>query len=392
MVKCVLMGAIETSDHHGSHRDLLWVSGSSLPWPARGQVDAIIVPTVRPLAYLAHAAQLAAQLACPLVTLHSGKWTSAREAARRVPSEVSLIAIDMPGPAGLQMMDFETTRLTAGSVFARRTDTSAKRNLGLMLSHMVGWKRIIFLDDDILVPDPADLSHAVGLLDIYNAVGLSIGGFPDNSVVCHAYRTVGGKQESFIGGGALAGRNGRHRSFFPEIYNEDWFYLLDPTGGLQPLAVTGRGIQGKYDPFRNEGRARREEFGDVLAEGIFWLLDQGGSLDQADLGHWRDFIGRRRRFIQHVLDLVNTATLDLGEQARMAAALRAALGRLALIEPDLCQKYLQSWLADRQGWEQHVRNLPSSIPPDAAVTALFRAEAGPVNRVVRVRQGSALAE
>jgi len=233
------------------------------------------------------------------------------------------------------------------------------------------------------VPEPADLSRAVSLLDSYNAVGLSIGGFPDNSVVCHAYREVGGKQDSFIGGGALAVETIRNRSFFPDIYNEDWFYLLDPVRGLQPLAVTGSVIQGRYDPFRNADRARLEEFGDVLAEGIFWLLDQGGSLDQADFGHWREFLDRRRRFVQHVLDLVHQAELEPGDQARMVAALRASLGRLALIEPDWCQKYLQAWMADRQGWEHHIRGLRGSMSPESAVRSLSRKGTHPLNCVIR---------
>jgi len=126
------------------------------------------------------------------------------------------------------------------------------------------------------------LSPAAGLLSTYNAVGLSIGGFPDNSVVCHAYRDVGGSQQSFIGGGALAVVLSRNHSFFPKIYNEDWFYLLDAEKGLQPLAVTGAVRQSPYDPYRSPERARAEEFGDVLAEGVFWLLDQRRSV--ADQG------------------------------------------------------------------------------------------------------------
>jgi hypothetical protein len=378
------MAAIESADHHGSHRDLIWESGPSAPWPSRGQVDAIIVPTVRPPAYLHNAAALAAELDCTLVTLHSGKWTSAREAARRLPGNVSLIAIDVPRRAELRLVDFETTRLVAGTVFARGTDTSTKRNLGLLLSNLIGWKRIVFLDDDIRVPVPADLSRAADLLAVYNAVGMKIGGFPDNSVVCHAYRAVGGKQDCFIGGGALAVEISRNRSFFPDIYNEDWFYLLDPMNGLQPLAATGHVIQGKYDPFRNEDRARREEFGDVLAEGIFWLLDQGRTLDRADVGHWREFLVRRGRFIKHVLDRVNRAQLDSGERARMAAALRASLGRLALIEPDGCQKYVQAWMADRQSWEHHLHGMRCKLAPRAAIRSLSRTGAFPLTSVVRV--------
>ena len=106
-------------------------------------------------------------------------------------------------------------------------DTSAKRNIGLMLCHMLGWKHVTFLDDDIEIPDPGDLERAAGLLDERNLVGLFVDGFPDNSVVCHAYRLAGGPQTSFIGGGAIVVETERTRSFFPDIYNEDWFYMLD---------------------------------------------------------------------------------------------------------------------------------------------------------------------
>ena len=72
----------------------------------------------------------------------------------------------------------ETSRLLAGTIFEQRSDVSTKRNLALLLSHMLGWERVVFLDDDIQVPDPADLSRAVGLLDAHTAVGLGHRGFP----------------------------------------------------------------------------------------------------------------------------------------------------------------------------------------------------------------------
>jgi hypothetical protein len=96
----------------------------------------------------------------------------------------------------------------------------------------------------------------------------------------------------------------RSRSFFPDIYNEDWFYLLDAKMGLQPLAASGEAIQRPYDPFRTPDRARAEELGDVLAEGTFWLLDQGRSVADADEAHWAAFLNRRGRFIVHVLGMV----------------------------------------------------------------------------------------
>ena len=360
----------DTPFHHGSHRGLLWSPADSAP--AQG-IDAIMVPTARRPAYLTEAVGLAGALGCTLVTLHSGKWTTADKAARRFAAAVDLIAIDVPEPERLSLPYWQTSRLLAGTVFARRTDLSAKRNLALMLSHMLRWSRILFLDDDITQVNPDDVRKASGLLGTHNAVGLQIGGFPDNSVACHAYRQAGGKQQSFVGGGALAVELTRSKSFFPDIYNDDWFYLLDGDKRLQPTAVTGQVVQYPYDPFRSPERARAEELGDVLAEGVYWLLDQGRSIIDADQRHWARFLVKRGQFIGSVLEMVQgDSSLDLHEKARKIAALKGSLGRLALITPRLCESYLLAWTTDRQRWLHHIERLPTRLQLHHALARLAR--------------------
>jgi hypothetical protein len=349
------MAGTATPDHHGSHRRLLWQPENS---PRPGRVDAIVVPTTRPVAYLKDAAAAAFFLGCPLVTLHSRKWTSARAATEHLGRSVDLIAIDLPDPAQLRLPELETSRLLAGTMFEQRSDLSTKRNLALVLSRMFGWERVVFLDDDIRVPYPDDLSEAVGLLDTYTAVGLGIGGFPDNSVVCHAFRAVGGKQDTFIGGGALAVDVMRNRSFFPSIYNDDWFYVLDAGKGLQSVATVGQVLQNPYDPYRTTDRARAEEFGDVLAEGTFWLLDQGKTASDGGLAHWHDFLEKRRRFIEQVLAMVEgSVSFEPALRARMIEALKASLGRRALIKPELCAAYMRAWVSDQERWQEHLQGV-----------------------------------
>ena len=278
----------------------------------------------------------------------------------------------MPEPRWLELPSWQTSRLLAGTVFARRTDSSAKRNLALMLSRMLGWSRILFLDDDITELSPDDVRRASSLLDTHIAVGLQNFGFPDNSVVCHAYRMAGGKQQAFVGAGALAAEIERNASFFPDIYNDDWFFLLDGDKRLQPTAVTGRVRQYPYDPFRNPDRARAEELGDVLAEGLFWLLDQGRSIIDADARHWAAFLRRRRRFVSDVLAMVQAGDLQPDEKARRIAALKGSLGRLAHITPGLCESYLQAWVTDRQQWQCHIDSLPSQRDRIKALAVLTR--------------------
>ena len=367
----------ETPHHHGSHEGLLWSPEPSTS--VRKQIDAIIIPTVRRPAHLAGAVKLAQKLNCTLVTLHSGNWTSAAQTARCVPSIVDLIAIDVPEATRLRLPEWETSRKLADKIFARRTDLSAKRNLALMLSYMLDWSRILFLDDDMTGLDANDVREGSGLLDIYNAVGLRNVGYPDNSVVCHAYRDAGGQQQTFVGGGALAVDLKRNRSFFPDIFNEDWFFLLDGNKSLQPTAIAGRVVQQPYDPYRTPDRARAEELGDVLAEGLYWLLDQGRSIVDADKRHWDMFLNRRRQFVEHVLRLVQKSSIEPEQKRRMVAALKGSLGRLKFITSGLCAEYLHAWAADQKQWRHHLGQLCAGQTRTAALAFLSREDLPQLN-------------
>jgi hypothetical protein len=339
-----------SSFHHHSHRRLL--AKATADPGHRARVDAIVVPTARPTPYLRNAIALAAHLRCALVVLGS-KRASVQETAKLAHAAgIELVAIDV-GWQHIRMPAFDTTKLVAPMRFVRKTDTSLKRNLGLLFTHLVGWQRIVFLDDDITVPDPEHLNDAARLLDRYPAVGLSVGGMPDNSVVCHAYREVGGPQDTFIGGGALAVSTETVTSFFPDIYNEDWFFLLDGDR-LLPSAVTGRVWQKPYDPFANDQRARAEEFGDCLAEGVFALLDGGGSVVDADAAYWRRFLNKRMAFISEIIAAAPGSDQTPDERRRMVEALKAARGRCKIIEPRLCVNYLRALRADVEAWRRHV--------------------------------------
>ena len=339
-------------NHHSSHNDLL----TPIARPPLGtcEVDAIIVPTARTVEYLRRAVELAAKLGCTLVTLNS-QWSSAGTTRKAFRSTgIRIAAVDLNDVSPALLPQFGTTDLLARTPFARRTDTSRKRNLGLLMARMAGWQHVVFLDDDIDIPDHQHLTDAVRLLHEYDGVGLTVGGYPDNSVVCHAHRETGGVQDMFVGGGALAVNPTVGDSFFPDIYNEDWFFLLNDTRLRRTAKTTGLAVQKEYDPFANDQRARTEEFGDVLAEGLFWLLDQGKRVQDADEDYWRRFLVKRLHFINDVLGRADEAEKTLAERERMKSALRAARGRSRLITPELCVQYLKAWRTDRGRWRRHL--------------------------------------
>jgi hypothetical protein len=341
--------------HHGNHEKLLAPIGEP-PRPA--SVDAIFVPSSRSAVYLDHAIRLADTLQCMLVVLCSGQ-SQADAVAARTPGNDRVVAIDVADFDHL-LPDFETTRLLAGTVLERPADTSFKRNLGLLIARVAGWRRIVFLDDDIVVPDASDLEGAAALVDRFDAVGLVNTGFPDNSVVCHALRLIGGKQGTFVGGGALVLAPLKTFSFFPKTYNEDWFFLLSRSR-LGSVGVYGRMIQKDFDPFEFAERAATEEFGDCLAEGIYWVLDNGGRIGQADHDHWEKFLDRRRRLIDRITMRVIHSALPRDQKVRVLASLREARLRRALIEPQLCVDYMRAWQRDRRLWCTFVQQFSKQL-------------------------------
>jgi hypothetical protein len=152
----------------------------------------------------------------------------------------------------------------------------------------------------------------------------------------------------------------RNTSFFPDIYNDDWFFLLDGKRGLQPVAAAGQVTQEPYDPFRTPDRARAEELGDVLAEGLYWLLDQGGSVADADREHWEAFLANRKQFIERVISMMMSSEIEIAEKKRREFALKGSLDSLSLITPRLCQMYLQAWTDDRERWQEHLDRVPKA--------------------------------
>jgi hypothetical protein len=337
-------------DHHPSHVKLL--AYPKVPAGGRSALDAIVVPSARASWNLEHAARLAAAEGCPLLVLCSKRADADAAVSVGDKTGTDVVAVNVTGrepfvpPAA-----FETTRMLAGTRFATPSDLSFKRNAGLALSRMAGWRSILFLDDDIhgvpasTVADAATLLGPGGAVDI---VGLRNNGFPDNSVLCHAFRAAGGQQDTFIGGGALAVSVDRVRAFFPDVYNEDWLFFVRSLAAGR-AAVTGVAAQESYDPFASPRRARFEEFGDCLAEGIYYLLDQGGSVDDADGPFWSDFIARRRRFIVTVKTLAEKASEGAASD-RTVRALRASLDSNILLTSHRYVRYLDCWRGDTARW------------------------------------------
>jgi hypothetical protein len=311
---------------------------------------------------------LARETEIPLVVVCSKRVNKQQviDEARRENAEV--FAVDLPPrPANpLDGISFRTSTdgdlLAASSGLTR--DLSMKRNLGLVIARMLGWQRLMFLDDDIFDVSKQDVYALAAGLDDHNVSVLIPDEYPDNSVACHAYRLGGGRQGKFASAGGMGVRCDRDDlAFFPNIYNEDWFFFSEDAANHK-IARVGASRQREYDPFRDPQRAVKEEFGDLLAEGLYARLDAHRDISGVDIAYWTDFIESRRHFLSHVADLLTRhpdSNLDNTEGRKVRAAqvsIRAAQGQLEQITPGLCQKFIDLWRADLGEWRRYLTKLP----------------------------------
>lgn len=358
--------------HRPSHRLLVPSLGAG---PAvAGLLDAVVVPTSRPLPFLAYAAGLAGDLGAPLLLLCSGE-SDARAAVDHpaVAGRGTVVAVEVPvgttGPlAGLRVSDHPASR------YDGHGNAAVKRNLALAIARSCGWRRILFLDDDVRGIRGRHALHAAGAVGgahgHVRAAGWAVDDYPDNSVVCHANRLTGAPQTTFVCVGALTvgiGGAGDGLPFFPPVYNEDWLFMFDWVAA-RAVVLAGTAGQLPFNPFHDPARAAGEEFGDVLAEGLYELLHRRRPEPLAEArtpAYWQAVITARRALIDEIAGRSGGRMPEA-----MARSLAAARTRLDTIEPRALVDYVCAWRADLRSWNAWLEDLPRHRTAAAAAAHL----------------------
>ncbi len=333
-------------------------------------LDAIIVPASRPAESLATAVDLAKAIDCQLVILGSFHTDLAdvRElfSARSLPGAT---AVSVPEGYTHPLLNFATTRWARDGdgkrvCAGRNSDLSTKRNIGLLLARMLGWNRIFFMDDDIreiradAILDTVSLLRTEGPLgDRYHTAAMMVRDFPDNSVVCHARRAINEYQDVFVSGSVLAVDTKASFGFFPDIYNEDWLFFYWDAAAKRLARSSSSARQVPYDPFADPQRAASQEFGDVIAEGLYTLLHSGRGTESADEHYWSAFLSDRNRILEQIKQRSYKARTEIRQ--KMTKAVAAAREQLREIEPDMCVNYTQAWRDDLGRWGRRLETLPT---------------------------------
>ena len=342
------------SFHIESHATLLQQPAGAEAVPRL--LDAIIVPTIRP-ASLGPATMLASEIGCALVVLCSTPGQAGQALAACEAADGETLVTYLPRSIDDDLLSFLTSAHPETDIEPScHVDIARKRNAGLLLARLCGWRTIMYLDDDIRDLTASAVSGAAALTRCFQAVGFGINYYPDNSVVCHAHRLAGSPQDTFPGGSALVVDVTQSDTLFPPLYNEDWLFLFDAVQ-RRSVAVAGMLSQLEYQPFAQSRRAASEEFGDVIAEGLYRLIHEGADVTDATYSYWQSALERRSRLIDDV-----AARLLRGEDAPLIGSalmsLAAARKRLTAMSALACVSFIRAWRADLDAWRGKLAHLP----------------------------------
>jgi hypothetical protein len=326
-------------------------------------VDAIVVPTIRTAEHLRPAIQFAADTGCHLIAVYTGSppagLPDVLDALR--PDQVTVLTV-RPGVHS-RLLDLGAS-LPQSRMSPAALDISRKRNLGLLIGRLCGWTRMFFLDDDIRKLSAGKLSSAAALLDDFPVVGLQVKKFPDASVVGHARRLAGRRQEPFVSGGSLLVNPQLLNGYFAPVYHEDWLCVINHFRKGE-VAIGGSVAQLPYLPFTTPERAEFEEFGDVLLSGLLWLVHARSEKNAeyntppaGDLEYWREAISQRfwREIIEQRTELLQDLTERISGMTlydslpAVEKSLVAAKERLGELRPASFVSFTERWLASLTEW------------------------------------------
>ncbi len=142
------------------------------------------------------------------------------------------------------------------------------RNHALVLAASKKLKKVLFLDDDILVDSPSNINSLFLALDDNDFVGSKIVGMPDDSILGHVADQIGINFKRMCSGGCLAFRTDVVNHYFLNMYNEDWIWLY-----LHSLSSRqkefGEAWQATYEVFENyENTVLFQEIGEIAVDGV----------------------------------------------------------------------------------------------------------------------------
>lgn len=172
------------------------------------------------------------------------------------------------------------------------------RNYGIIYSILSGYKKVIFMDDDVVCNNET-IDNVFIKLSECSFVGATIFGMPDHSIVGHIYRACGSLLPQYVSSTFIGIDLYKVKQYFINKYNEDWIWLFLENYG-QDVPKIGSVTQLTFDPFVNwKSKIEFQEFGEILWNGLHYNKPFNiNKLTNAD--HWGNILQVRKEEINRI--------------------------------------------------------------------------------------------
>lgn len=215
-------------------------------------------------------------------------------------------------------------------------DLPVKRNFALLHAVQNGFKNILLIDDDIDGISKMIFNKGIAALNVNNISGCLVEGFADTSVIGHIEQKYGEQYFPFLSGSFLFINPITCKSFFPLIYNEDWLFMI-PSIIQNKVTAVGMISQKNYDPFNDMGRIKLQEFGELIAEGLFELISQSNFERRYDKQFWEEYLNYRQAYVKELLPQADNKHVPF---------LKESLSISEKIKSMHCLEFIRNWEED----------------------------------------------
>lgn len=212
-------------------------------------------------------------------------------------------------------------------------DLGLKRTFICLYSQNNSIGRILMIDDDVIIAEEHLLLAASALTKVPVAASRLID-HPDHSIVGHAARSINLKRPPFLSGAFLALNVENLNEFFPNIYNEDWFFFFKILDSSKIYRLPDA-RQIPTDPFKRSDDAAKQEFGDLLAEGFLELVLRGRTQLACTKSFWSHKRTVRKVYIKYLMSHIKSHCI--------LEALMKSIWALDKITAEDCVEFISSW-------------------------------------------------
>lgn len=224
-------------------------------------------------------------------------------------------------------------------------DLPIKRSYALIHARENGFKKVLFVDDDMRMIKKDQVQKVNLLLNNYSIVGSFIEEFLDTSLLGHLEKLAGEVIYPFLSGSYLYLRPFKIKSFFPNIYNEDWLFMI-PYVINKTICSFGRVIQLSKNLFNNCEEIVLQEFGDIVAEGLYKLIEVNDYESRYDLMYWENVIKERKIVFESLKEKI--------KEKYYIPLINIAIKTNKSIKAKDCLDFILDWEDDNIKWNKHL--------------------------------------